>query len=102
VDIEVEELGQRQSCERLPNLSLVVGNDLDKSGTSGSSNVVGANPPVRAQRLQLLLLVSSQRGELGEVRVVADGRARGSDLDDMVSRAEEIRQDDLHVLRLRG
>src|SRR5262249_6143026 len=66
VDIEIEELGQWQSCERLLNLRLVGGDNFDKGGTSGRRNVVGANPSVRAEHLQFLLLVSSQRGELAK------------------------------------
>jgi NAD(P)-dependent dehydrogenase (short-subunit alcohol dehydrogenase family) len=56
----------------------------------------GRNEPPEALA-QLIVALASGRGD------VLSGRffGTGSDLDDMVSRAEEIRREDLHVLRLR-
>src|SRR5580693_3612151 len=72
IDIDVEEPGERQGCQCLRDLLLVSGDDLDERCLPWLGNVVGTYPPLRAQRLKLLMLVISQRGEFCEVRVVAD------------------------------
>src|SRR5690242_9983461 len=72
IDIDVEEPGERQGCQRLRDLLLVSGDDLDERRLPWMGNVVGTYLPLRAQRLKLLMLVISQRGEFREVRVVAD------------------------------
>src|SRR5215475_12794007 len=72
VDVDIEEPGERQGCQRLRDLLLIGGDDLDERCPPGGGNVVGADPSLRAQHLQLLLLVISERSEFREVRVVAD------------------------------
>jgi hypothetical protein len=67
IDIDVEEPGERQGCQRLRDLLLVSGDDLDERCLPWLGNVVGTYLPLRAQRLKLLMLVISQRGEFCEV-----------------------------------
>jgi hypothetical protein len=74
VDLGLEEPGERQGAQRLRHLLLVLGDDLEEGRPPGRRNVVGADLPGRAQRLQLLLLVRPQGVELREVRVGAKCR----------------------------